>query len=58
LVVADQEGFLHWLNKQDGHFIARNRVTGFGILATPIVRDNTVYLLTRDGHLAAYTLAS
>ncbi|MES2217700.1 MAG: outer membrane protein assembly factor BamB [Pseudomonadota bacterium] len=58
LVVADQEGFLHWINKQDGHFIARNRVTGFGILATPIVRDNNVYLLTRDGHLANYTLVS
>jgi outer membrane protein assembly factor BamB len=58
LVVADEEGFLHWLNKQDGHFVARNRVTGFGILATPVVRGNIVYLLTRDGHLAAYTLVS
>jgi outer membrane protein assembly factor BamB len=58
LVVADQEGYLHWMNKQDGHFMARNRVTGFGILATPVVRDGSVYLLTRDGHLAAYTLAT
>jgi outer membrane protein assembly factor BamB len=58
LVVADQEGFLHWMSKQDGHFVARNRVTGFGILATPVVSDGTVYLLTRDGHLAAYTTAS
>ena len=58
LVVADEEGFLHWMSKADGHFVARNRVTGFGILATPVVYDDTVYLLTRDGHLAAYTTAS
>lgn len=57
LIVADAEGFLHWLNKQDGHFLARNRVTGFGILAAPVVKDDVAYILTKDGHLAAYTLA-
>jgi outer membrane protein assembly factor BamB len=56
IVVADEEGYLHWLSKQDGHFVARNRVNRAGILATPVVNTETVYALTKDGHLAAYTL--
>jgi outer membrane protein assembly factor BamB len=55
IVVADQEGYLHWINKQDGHFVARNHVNGYGILATPVVKNEVAYVLTTDGHLAAYT---
>jgi outer membrane protein assembly factor BamB len=55
IVVADEEGYLHWINKQDGHFAARDRVPGFGVLAAPVVSDNVVYVLTKDGRLAAYT---
>jgi len=57
LVVGDEQGYLHWINKQDGRFIARIKVGGEGILSTPIVNNNVVYVLTRDGHLAAYTLS-
>ncbi len=56
IVVGDGEGYLHWLSKQDGHVIARTRVNRSGIVATPIVENNILYVLTKDGHLAAYSL--
>lgn len=55
LVVGDGEGYLHWLNQQDGRIVARTKVGG-AILAAPIVNDRTVYVLTRDGRLSAYAL--
>lgn len=56
VVVGDAEGYLHWMSQQDGHFVARTRVSGSGILATPIVQQNVLYVYTKDGHLAAYTV--
>ncbi|HLB57794.1 MAG TPA: outer membrane protein assembly factor BamB, partial [Gammaproteobacteria bacterium] len=57
IVVGDAEGYLHWMSKQDGHFIARVFVNRSGILATPIVDNNVLYVYTKNGRLAAYTLA-
>lgn len=56
VVLGDAEGYVHWLNKEDGHFIARIKINGSGILAAPIVDGNIAYVLTKDGHLAALTL--
>ncbi len=56
IAVADEAGYLHWISKQDGHFVARDRVNGFGVLATPVTNNDVVYVLTKDGHLAAYTM--
>lgn len=56
VVVGDAEGYLHWLSKQDGHFVARAYLGSAGILATPAVENNIAYVLTKDGHLVAYTL--
>lgn len=55
VVVGDEEGYLHWLSKQDGHFVARDFV-GNTIIAKPIVDNGVVYVLTNNGSLAAYTL--
>jgi outer membrane protein assembly factor BamB len=57
IVVGDMEGYLHWLSKTDGHFIARTKVTNSGILAAPIVDNNILYVVTMDGHVAAYTVS-
>jgi outer membrane protein assembly factor BamB len=57
VVVGDAEGYLHWMNKQDGHFVARTKVGGSGILAAPVVSNNMVYVVTKDGHLTAYTIS-
>lgn len=56
VVVGDAEGYLHWLSKQDGRFMARTFVNKSGIAATPIVKNNILYVYTKDGHLAAYTV--
>lgn len=56
IVVGDAQGYLHWLNKKDGHFVARTKVSGSGIIATPVVSNNTLYVVTTDGRLAAYTI--
>jgi outer membrane protein assembly factor BamB len=58
IIVGDNEGYLHWISQQDGHFVARTYVNSSGILATPLVKNNIIYVLTKDGHLAAYTLRS
>lgn len=56
IVVGDQEGYLHWMNKQDGHFVARLKVGGYAVRAAPVVDNNVLYVLTVDGRVAAYTL--
>ena len=56
LVVGDYEGYLHVMSKFDGHFVARTQVDDSGILAPPVVKDQRLYVLTRGGLLASYTL--
>jgi outer membrane protein assembly factor BamB len=51
LVVADFEGYLHVLNRDDGHFLARLKTDGSSILSTPIVMKDGIVVLTRDGGL-------
>lgn len=57
VVVGDGEGYLHWLNKEDGHLAARIKV-GDPIYATPLVQNNVLYVLTNSGVVSAYTLHS
>ena len=53
-----QQGYLHWLNKQDGHF--RRPTTHIGsarfMHAPLVVENNILYALTSSGYLAAYVL--
>lgn len=56
LVVGDAEGYLHWISKKDGHFVARIKVPGTGMLATPFASGNILYVVTKNGYLAAYQL--
>lgn len=58
IVVGDSEGFLHWLSKEDGRFVARAIINNSGILATPVVDNNRLYAVTRTGYLAAFTTLS
>jgi len=56
IVVGDFEGYLHWLSKYDGHFIARIEMDGDGILVPPVVKNNRLYVISRGGEVAAYKL--
>lgn len=56
IVVGDYAGYLHWLSQFDGHFVARVHVDSDGILVPPLVKNDRVYVMTRDGDLVAYQL--
>jgi outer membrane protein assembly factor BamB len=56
LVVGDFEGYLHWLDAADGHFVARAHAAGGRICAPPLVVGDNVYVQGDDGTVAAYTV--
>jgi outer membrane protein assembly factor BamB len=56
LVVGDFEGYLHWLDPNDGHFLARERAAKQRIGAAPLVVGENVYVQGDDGTVAAYTV--
>lgn len=53
VVVGDFEGYLHWLSQEDGELLARVRVDDEGIVAAPVVVDDTLYVLGKGGTLKA-----
>ena len=55
VVVADADGYVHWLRREDGQFAARIRVRD-GVLAPPVVAGDAVYVLDRGGTLSALVL--
>jgi len=56
LVVSDFEGYLHFLSQTDGRIIARTRPDSDGVMGEMLVIDDTLYVYTRSGYLAAYRL--
>ncbi len=57
LVVGDIEGYVHWLNLNDGKLAARVRLTKKPIDSVPLVVGNTVYVQASNGELGAYRIA-
>jgi outer membrane protein assembly factor BamB len=55
VVVGDFEGYLHFLSREDGAFIARRKTDGEPILAQPIALDDKVLVQTTGGGLYAIT---
>ena len=55
VVVGDAQGFLHWLSKRDGHFVARQSA-GSAIYAAPVVENNVLYAITNKGYVLAYRI--
>jgi len=54
VVVGDFEGYLHWININDGQFAAREKIGGKGFSGPPLVVGNTLYVMTKKGELVAY----
>lgn len=54
IVVGDWEGYLHWINIDDGQFAAREKIGGDGFSGPPMVVGNTLYVMTNKGSLVAY----
>lgn len=54
VVVGDLEGYVHWLDPDDGRLVARTRNGRDAIRAAPVVNGNVVYVTTIEGDLTAY----
>lgn len=54
VVVGDFEGYVHWLSRQNGEFLARMKTDGSAISAAPVVSGQTMIVQTRDGGLFAF----
>jgi len=53
VVVGDNDGYLHWMSRNNGAFVAQDLIDSKGIKAPLVVKDNIVYVLGRSGKVAA-----
>jgi len=51
IVVGDGEGYLHWLNRDNGAFVAQQKLDSDGLYMQPVATDSYLYLQTRSGKL-------
>ena len=56
VAVADAEGYLHFLNSDDGRFMGRVRVDGSGIDAPMLNRSDRLIVQANDGSVSAYRI--
>jgi outer membrane protein assembly factor BamB len=54
VVVADFQGYVHWLDKTSGELVARDRVAKERITSAPVAVGDTVVVLTDGGKMAAF----
>ncbi|NOQ94448.1 MAG: outer membrane protein assembly factor BamB [Methylophaga sp.] len=56
VIVGDFEGYVHWISRDDGHFVARKRIANNAIRSKPVVKDDLVFLTASDGTLTAFRI--
>jgi outer membrane protein assembly factor BamB len=56
IAVGDYEGYLHFLDTGDGHFVAREHATKGRVVGSPLVVGENVVVQGEDGTIAAYTV--
>jgi outer membrane protein assembly factor BamB len=54
VVVGDFEGYVHWISRDDGRFVARTNISKSAIRSKPVVKDGIIYILANDGELTAF----
>ncbi|STI80742.1 putative dehydrogenase [Escherichia coli] len=50
LVVGDSEGYLHWINVEDGRFVAQQKVDSSGFQTEPVAADGKLLIQAKDGN--------
>lgn len=55
IVVGDFDGYLHWMSKSSGKFVARTRLCSDRIITSPLVVGKILYGFCSDGTLTAYS---
>jgi len=58
VVIGDFDGYVHWLDRATGRFIAREHQGGARISAQPIVAEGRLFVLNEDGKITAYRSGS
>lgn len=53
VIIGDFEGYVHWLSRQDGRFVARKQLADSAIISKPVVADGIAYIIAKDGKLTA-----
>jgi outer membrane protein assembly factor BamB len=53
VVVGDLEGYIHWIARNDGRFVARQQIADAAIRSQPFVVDGVLYITAVDGTVAA-----
>ncbi|MGF6753885.1 outer membrane protein assembly factor BamB [Paraburkholderia sp. GAS334] len=53
-VVGDFEGYVHFLSRDDGTFVARMKTDGSAITAAPVLAGDTLVVQTHDGDLYGF----
>ncbi|RKP52427.1 outer membrane protein assembly factor BamB [Trinickia fusca] len=54
IVVGDFEGYVHFLSRDDGTFVARVKTDGSPITAAPVMAGDTLVVQTHDGELYGF----
>jgi outer membrane protein assembly factor BamB len=54
VVVGDFEGYLHWLDRATGKFVARKHAGGERIAAAPLAMGGRIFTIDEGGHVTAY----
>ncbi|UZE97717.1 outer membrane protein assembly factor BamB [Alkalimarinus alittae] len=56
-VVADFEGYVHFLSQIDGRFMGRVHLDSDGVRAPMLISDDMLFIYSNSGDLAAYKIA-
>jgi GTP-binding protein len=54
IVVGDYDGYLHWLDRDSGKFVAREHPGGARISAPPVAADGRVFVIDDGGKISAF----
>jgi outer membrane protein assembly factor BamB len=54
IVVGDLDGYLHWLDRDSGEFVARDRMSRDRLASQPLVVDGMLYAMNVEGKIVAY----
>jgi len=54
VVVADYQGYMHWMDKYEGFLVARVQSDDEGVLTAPLVIDDRVVMLGKSGELTSW----
>ena len=55
IVVGDFEGYLYWLNQDNGEVVAKTQVSSSGLISKPLVVDNKIIVQAKNGDIYAFT---